>query len=286
MITEALKTAKAFKRGMQVFIMHDDDAHPGSLNSRGLMVDVRKVDSSGFDLWVMNGRTEGRYDFESGEVKCANRKQTTLKGGCFEVLSVSRDEYDYWRMENSLRDNPDSVIIENDIGLTDQSEMVRLEAGIRTTVLRNLQRWTNPIYRDGTDRALENLTGFVRNGVKIDWNTPSRINLAPIAGNAYRADFDWVSTEEKPKGIGNTRIDAIIDLYQDAMSKLGWSAAHVEELRKIKVDDCDPKIQKEHLRFMEFVAELMNPDHLDADTSRTDNESLGGDIPEESGPTP
>ena len=286
MITRRLKTAKAFKRGMQVFIMHDDDAHPGSLNSRGLMVDIRKVGSSGFDLWVMNGRTEGRYDFESGEVKCMNRKQTTPKGGCFEVLSVSRDEYDYWRMENSLRDNPESVIIENDIGLTDQSEMVRLEAGIRTTVLRNLQKWTNPIYRDGTDRVLENLTGLIRNGVKINWNIPSRIILTPIAGNAYRADFDWVSEEEKPRGVGNTRIDAMINLFQEAMSKLDWSAAHIEELRKIKVTDCAPELQKEHLRFMEFVAELVDSDHLNANTSRTDNEFLGRDIQGESGPTP
>ena len=292
MITKKLKTARAIKRGMQVFIMHDDDTHPGSLNSRGLMVDVRKVDPSGFDLRVMNGRIEGRYDFKSGEVKCVNRKQLTPKGGCFEVLGVSRDEYDYWRMENSLQDNPESVITKNDVGtlktggLTDQSKIARLEAEIRTKVLRNLQKWTNPICPDEIDQALENLTSLIRNGINIDWSTPSRIILTSIPNNAYRAGFDWIPPGEKPKGVGNTRIDAINDLYQEALSKPGWSAAYAQELRKIRVNDCAPEIQEKHLQLMEFVDKLMDQDYFNAVLSRTGNESLVRDIPDESGPTP
>ena len=290
MKTKPLKTAG---RGMQVFIRHFDDdlTEPGSLKSRGLMVDVLKTGETGFDLWVMNGRIEGHHDFESREVKLVNRMHLPLKGRCFEVLGVSRDEYDYWRMENSLRDNPESVIMRNDGGTMKaegvaayQSEMDRLEAEARTMALRNLQRWNNPIYSDGTDKALENLTGLIRKGLKLNC-TPSLVTLVRVSENRYRADFDWIPPGQKPRGFGNTRTDAIIDLYQETMSKPCWTAAYTQEIRKINADECAPEIQEKHLQLMDFIDKL-DLDALNRTLSGLRNKPHAKDIPEESGPTP
>ena len=279
MKTKPFGTAKP---GMQVFITQfSDELPPGSFESRGIMIDVRKTDPNGFDFWVMNGRIEGRY--EAGIITYANGTQSIPTGKYFEVLGVSRDEYDFWRMNNSIRDTPESVITENAAG------MDRDGNNARSMALRALQRWINPIYPDGINETLDRLACLSQNGTEINWNTPSRVIVKPIDGNAYRAGFDWVPPGEKPRGTGNTRTDAIIDLYQETLSKPGWSAAYAQELGRINVDACAPEIQEKHLRLMEFVTRLMDQEYLNSVLSGNNNESPVKEIkdtPEEYRPNP
>jgi len=101
METRPLQTPQV---GMQVF-----------MGEMRLMVDVTKVDDSGFEFWVMNGCWSGR--FEDGNI----RVHAT---GCnfpeavepVEVVSVTDEEFDDWYMGNSRR----SDLIEDEIDENDE----------------------------------------------------------------------------------------------------------------------------------------------------------------------
>ena len=107
-------------------------------------------------------------------------------------------------------------------------------------------------------------------------HTPSNMIITPTDDDTYLACFDWKPAFGSPRGApddppsptghGTTEIDAMIDLFSEAMQYPEWCLNSEEQFQSMSLDDCDSDVQKQHSFVIGFIAGMraMQPDDIES----------------------
>ena len=157
-----------------------------------------------------------------------------------------------------------------------------LSDDIKFEISKTLDRYVQVAPRN-FNKTLESLAGLFMENVAIDYDSPSNIILASTDSDTYLARFDWNPVSGrfsgapdepmKPMGTGVTRIDAMIDLYREAMQYPDWCTEHSDKFQLMVMDHCAPDIRERHFGMIGFIAgmQAMQPNDISHDETPDDS---------------